>query len=359
MAEDYSKWSYEELSDEIKREEEALARHRATLSEATRHAEEIRRAIEEEKLAYWEDRYRTRIKRIEELERVLSEYDLQVRRQEERVRRREETIQTLEASIAFQSRRLLTAWLSPTERFITREVITRLRRSLTAHRGWLTRETRTLESLKRFREWIRRRIAGYKAWQVREEPLLKRLEELRTALATTTAEIERFKAEITAEEAKLEEKRKYLPKFYKTHIIISFAYQGENYFEVHEIIPHLSEEVPIEFAQDVAYDILVNYGIPDTFLKILGREVSIGAVQTKGLKEFPEETHATIFDVHAMPRATRQSFKLKWRYTPAWTEVLITGERIEHPAEVEYVSIEPIEKTMEEEELKKEWEEEK
>jgi hypothetical protein len=146
--------------------------------------------------------------------------------------------------------------------------------------------------------------------------------------------------------------------FYKSHCVVSFAYVGENYFEVHEIIPHLKEELPVRFAQNIAYDVLVNYGLPDNFLKILSREVSMGAVQTKPVTEFPDETHATIFDVHTVPKATRQSFKLKWRYKPAWIEVKITGEKVEHPAEVEYVGIEPVPK-IEEEQLKEEWRKEK
>jgi len=346
---DYSALPVEELIAEIKREEELLDGFRDLLAEAETRRDETLRAIEEERLPFYAERYRRRQERIRELERALTEYDRQIAYWESRVARRETIIRDLEASIARLEARLAIPWLSPTERLITRETIRRLRRSLAAHRGWLTRETRTLSRLKELREWTRRRIAAYRGWQIREEPYVTRLRELRADLSRWEAEIARLQEEIRKTEEELKKKREALPKFWKSHVIISLDYDGEHYFELHIIYPHLEPELTDDDKKTLAtlsFELMSDYGVPDEFLYDPKTELNFGEVQTKPVKEFNRTTEAVIFDVKTTGSPCRRVYHITW-----YIETTLEGQRFIRYKDFTEVG---IKKTMEE--VKEEYE---
>lgn len=211
MAEDYAAWTTEELIDEIKREEELLRGFRDLLAEAETRRAETERAMAEERLLYRGERFQARARRIAEVERAVAEYDRQITVTEGEVRRRAEMVRSIEEAIGLHEKRLLLPLISAIERFITRETIARLRRSLAAYRGHLTRQTRILETLRSLREWSARRIRSLRTWQTIEEPYVTRLTELRLDLERWSSEIAKLRETIPREEARLQQKRRYLP----------------------------------------------------------------------------------------------------------------------------------------------------
>ena len=231
---DYSQFSTEELIEEIRREESLLKGFRDLLSEAEERREETERAIEEEGLIDKEERYRRRQKRIEELTRIIGEYDGQIGEWEEKVRSREETIRSLTKSIETFEARSRDLRYSSYDRFVYRESAARLRRTLRTHRGYLTRETETLETLRDLRAWMVRRRAGLQRWQTVEAPYIERLEELRADLAKWLAEIARLQKAIPEIEAELEKKYEELRKRKKLSRISINLYliveEGEHYY---------------------------------------------------------------------------------------------------------------------------------
>jgi len=134
-------------------------------------------------------------------------------------------------------------------------------------------------------------------------------------------------------------------------------YFEEHIFETHIIFPHLKEEITREdekLLTTLAFELLVEYGVPEAFLLHHGTSFNIGEVQTKPASKFNEQTEASIFDVKTSGSPVRRSYRITWKYEEAWVEVTLTGERIEHPAKIEYTKIEEI-GTIGMEELKEKW----
>jgi len=314
---DYSKLTYEELTRLIEEEEERLKVLKADLASAEARKTQIEAAIAAEKLLVYEERVAERAERIKRYEESIAELEAQIARFQERIARRADEITRIEEAIARLQARL--PRLSPVERFITRETITRLRRTLAALRGWQTRDNRYLSFL---RETFRRNmrvLAALKGWQTREEPLIVRLERLRAALAETLATIERLKREIREEEERLKKKRKYLPKFWKSHIIVSLTYFEDKMFEVHILIPHL-KPAPTEqdktLAKKLAYELLLDYGVPKSFLNNRNTDYIYGLVQTHPIKTFQEKSTSIIFDVKTTGSPSRRLYIVTWKHEP-------------------------------------------
>lgn len=154
VSEEFKGWSSEQVIEEIHREEEALTVTQANFADALTHRSAVEAAIQDEQLPQVGARYLARAERI----------------------------RSLEEGVASQERRLLLPFVSPTQRYITRQVITSLRRSIAALRGW----------------------------QTREEPLVTRLVELHIALANAIDQIAALQTEITREEKRLEIKRELI-----------------------------------------------------------------------------------------------------------------------------------------------------
>jgi DNA-binding Lrp family transcriptional regulator len=149
------------------------------------------------------------------------------------------------------------------------------------------------------------------------------------------------------------------PKFYKSHCIVSLDYFEEHIFETHVIFPHLKEEITKEdekLLATLAFELLSDYGVPETFLLHHGTSFNLGEVQTKPVQKFNEQTEASIFDVKTTGSPVRRSYRITWKHEKAWTEVTLTGEKIEHPEKISYVKIEEI-GTVGREELKEKWRE--
>ena len=345
MSEDYRDWHYEDLIEEIHREEEALKELHSSLEEAVSEVRRLEEAIEEERLPRYPERLKRRAERIENIRRVIEEWNIQIRRVEERIARRSETITSLDESIARQEARLRRPFISPTERYIIRGVIRRLRRSRGAYLGWQTRDGRTLETLKRLRAHDIRVLGGYTRWQVEEEPLRRRLIELRGTQRRLRDEIRRLRTTIEAEEARLERKREALPKFFKSHVIISLDYAEDHLFELHIICPHLDSTLTEDDKNTLAilaYELMIDYGVPERLLTHRDTEFNFGEVQTKPVEEFNFETEAVIFDVKVSGKPTRAVYSISW-----YIETRLDGTQV-----VRYKSFEAVLKgKMDKEEL--------
>jgi DNA-binding Lrp family transcriptional regulator len=151
----------------------------------------------------------------------------------------------------------------------------------------------------------------------------------------------------------------FVAPFYKSHCIVSVDYFEEHIFEVHIIFPHLKEEITRDdekLLATLAFELLSDYGVPETFLLHHGTSFNLGEVQTKPVLKFNEQTEASIFDVKTTGSPVRRSYRITWKHEKAWTEVTLTGEKIEHPEKISYVKIEEI-GTIGREELKEIWRE--
>lgn len=81
------------------------------------------------------------------LESVINEYQIEINRIEERIHKRAEEISRLQTRLTELESSLLRA--SPVQRYITGEVIKRIRRMRSALSGWQTRETDYLMAMRR------------------------------------------------------------------------------------------------------------------------------------------------------------------------------------------------------------------
>jgi hypothetical protein len=206
---DYSKFSREELLAEIRREEEALATFKSDLTLAYGRRADLEAALSDERLLELATRTRLRQERIERYEHSLSELEGQISRFVGRISSRDREISDLEAAIARETARL--PRISGMERYITTEVIARLRRTLTALQGWQTRDLEYSTFLRDTQAMNRRILASLRGWQIRETAFLERVDELRASLAETISEINRLTAQIATETQRLETKKTYLP----------------------------------------------------------------------------------------------------------------------------------------------------
>ena len=138
----------------------------------------------------------------------------------------------------------------------------------------------------------------------------------------------------------------YIKPLYKSHVIVSVVYLGEvKMFEIHEIVNHLMPEVPKDLAIRLAKHMLLEYFAVESieeskFLRMC--EFIYGEVETVKVKTFNEETQGLIIDVKTKGKPERRLFKIKWKYERAWIEVKITGERVYHPATIEYIDIDML-----------------
>ena len=201
MAEDYSRWSYEDLVEEIQREEEALADLRSTLEDAEENVAGLEKTIEEERLPLARERYRRRARTIEELRKRIAARTEDIRRRQERIAEREKDVIRLQILRA-----------SP----IT---IAAVRRIISALRGW---QTRRLAQQRDDQE----RLTRLEALQVKEAALPIRLTWLREQLLFWRDQVRSIRRDVAAEEARLERKKAALPKLYRIKIRLYNEIEG-------------------------------------------------------------------------------------------------------------------------------------
>jgi len=348
---DYSKLSFEELLDEVRLETETLATKQADLAVYQKRKLDIERAITEERLLPLPERYARRAELIATLEKSIGERQAQISRTEEDIRRRTERISELQKRIGAEEARLLIPTISPVERLLIRETAASLRRSLARLEGWQTRKRDWLSALRRVQATERRSLGQLRRQQVKEEPLLIRLTQLRIALSDITTEITRLQTEIAIEQARLQEKRKYLPKWFKGHVIVSVLYEEDKMFETHMIFPSLTatigEDDPFQkILLTLAYELMLDYAAESGLEKMLHdrkTKFAWGEVQIKPVKAFNEKTTGAIIDMwkerRERPRAT---YEITWKHTSAYTETTLEGKRIEHPASITYTKYERL-----------------
>lgn len=206
MAEvDYSKFSVEELEEEIRREEDALATYRADLAEAEARRNDLEAATSDERIAELTARVRLRQERIGRYERAIAELERQIQRYQQRIDSRQTQIRAIQESIAREEARL--PRLTGMERFVTTETVARLDRSVAILQGWQTRDAGYLTLVRNTRTTNSRILAALRGWQVREATALERVEEMRAELTGVLVLISSLTALIRSESARLERKR--------------------------------------------------------------------------------------------------------------------------------------------------------
>lgn len=183
----------DQLLDEIDREETLLRDTQRRLEEAYRELKRIIEQLEWEKVEGIEERLRRRRERIAQLEKRITE--------------RAETIKEREESIAYNERRLPT--LTPVDYFITRRVLTALRRSLGAYRRWQNQNIRSLRA--------------NRGWETREEDWLTRQRELREQQEKWQEEINILRADLIREDTRLREKRERVKLVQAQIVIVSIT----------------------------------------------------------------------------------------------------------------------------------------
>jgi hypothetical protein len=212
MAEvDYSQLSGEDLEEEIRREEEALAGYKQDLQEAQDRRDDLQEATSEERITELAQRTSLRQQRISRYERAIAELESQIRRYTQRLASREAEIHSLQDSISFQESRL--ARVTGMERYITSQTIERLRRSLAILQGWQTRDTGYLQLVRNTRAEHVRVLAALRSWQTRETSALERVDEMRAELVGELIRISSLKDLIATETARLERKRTIRVRF--------------------------------------------------------------------------------------------------------------------------------------------------
>lgn len=235
--EEWEKWlkslSREELLSEIRREEEAQATRRQTLSEIEHSIAETLATIEKEKLPDRTKRYDWRKKRIENLRRVIEEWNRQITRvrgvirtYEDRIRETERELDALEELRAYQQallrrRYLLTfiqRWIAQRRLRDLNTEIQRLRRRISGYRGYITTQRSLLygregvyEGMIQFRASAIAELGGHEKQLRIEAPLSQRLESLYEHLGYLDEQSEALKSEIEKEESRLEYKKSILP----------------------------------------------------------------------------------------------------------------------------------------------------
>ena len=204
-----SELSYQELIEEIRREEAHLKELEEALIGAQTQINELKEALEEESSLIDIDLYRDREKRIARLREEIETKREQFRRVRADIETRTEQIREREASRALYLRRSRDPFISITSREVARNVAETLKRSISRLKGWQTRKTELQTTLREELRQLGRVLGGYRRWQIEKEDLAKRITELEKSLAfwtKTRADIERdIKTELDHLKLKREE----------------------------------------------------------------------------------------------------------------------------------------------------------
>jgi hypothetical protein len=242
--EEWQKWlkslSREELLSEISREEEAQAARKQTLTEIEHSIAETLATIEKEKLPDRTRRYEWRTKRIEQLRRVIEEWNKQIARVRGVIRDYENRVKLLEAEIEpleeLKAYHEATLRFLPTFYFIQRDrqwrhleevkrQLTLLRRRIAGYRGYITTQRSLLygregvyEGMIQFRASAIAELGGHERQLRIEAPLAERLESLYEHLGYLDEQSEALKSEIEKEESRLEHKKSMLPPLARVRV---------------------------------------------------------------------------------------------------------------------------------------------
>jgi len=196
--------TYEELLEEIKREESEQEDRRSLLTSILLRREEILKSIQDERLKKPEERAKARREKLEQLRRTLVEWNRQIARTNESLKRLERRVEELENLLAYHEARLLTWFISTFERAYTRDRIRAIRRSISAYRGHITRRSRLLEHLRHSRATTIAEIASHTRWLRREDTLLERIKTLESLLDYWIGRARSITEEIESEAKRLE-----------------------------------------------------------------------------------------------------------------------------------------------------------
>jgi len=207
-----SELTYQQLLEEIRREEAHLAELLESREGANNQINELKEALTEELSLIDITRYRDREKRIRRLTEEIETKREQFRRVRADIETRTEQIREREASRTLYLRRSRDPLISITNREVARRVAETLRRSIASLHGWQTRKTELQTTLREELRQLGRTLGGYRRWQLEEEDLAKRITELEKSLAFWTKTRADIEKDIKTEQDHLEKKREELAK---------------------------------------------------------------------------------------------------------------------------------------------------
>lgn len=214
VSQDFVNWlrglTVEEIRAEITREEETQTQRRTLLDTVIEEITEINGTIVSEQLETKYERYIRRLERIEQLERILANWNKEIQTVRDRIKGYDSIIQRLESEIDYYDRRSRSLTLSPVQRYQARDVARRLRLSIRAYRGHRTRQQTLLSNLVSLRAGDIAELAANRRWLGQEESLAERLLSLRNRLLFLRDQADNLYSAIQREDSRIELKRSIL-----------------------------------------------------------------------------------------------------------------------------------------------------
>ena len=200
-----------QLRREIEIEEQAQAQRQHTLKDVEKAHEEILQTILDEKLLGIEERLKRRRERIEQLLRIIQNWNTEIDIVKDRIKGYDTIINSILRDIAINERRTADPFLGFIERDIARTVARNIRRSESAYRGHRTRQQTILTQLTRLRASTVAELGAQSKWMKKELPLEDRLNGLRRRATFLSNQIKELLGAIQQEERRLEYKHSKLP----------------------------------------------------------------------------------------------------------------------------------------------------
>jgi len=200
-----------QLRREIEIEVEAQTQRLTTLNEVKKTLTAILQTIIDEQLEAIEDRLRRRRERIEELVKIIQEWNKQLEIVQNRITGYNRIIASITRDIGVQERRSADPFVSFIARDSARSLARSLRRSTSAFKGHRTRQQNILTQLKRLRASSIGELGAQSKWLKTEVPLEDRLKGLRRRAIFLENQVKELTGAMQQEEKRLEYKRSKLP----------------------------------------------------------------------------------------------------------------------------------------------------
>jgi len=200
-----------QLRREIEIEEAAQTQRQLTLEQVQKNIEDIKQTIIDEKLLGIEDRLNRRRDRIEQLIKIIQNWNKEIDLVQDRITGYDRIINSIQRDIGIYERRSADPFVSFIDRDMARNLARILRRSIAAYRGHRTRQQNILTQLKRFKASSTSELGAQTRWMKTELPLEDRLNGLRRRLTFLKNQAKELTGAIQHEELRLEYKRSKLP----------------------------------------------------------------------------------------------------------------------------------------------------
>jgi len=205
-----------QLRQEIEREKDHLATIRNTITEVSDNINETMKEIEDEKLVNRTRRIEARKRRIEQLRRIINEWNKQINDTRAKTRRIEDLIHGLQSQIE-QSQAEMRFYTYPGVsrppwyiRADRERDVQAIRRSISAYKGHITRDSYILSKLTEFRASDLAELAANNRWLRLESSLRDRLALLNGQIEYWTQQLNDLRRNALDEDERIQFKSKYL-----------------------------------------------------------------------------------------------------------------------------------------------------